>query len=565
MKTSLRVALAQINPTVGDLSGNKKKIVSYIKKAKAKEADIVAFPELSLCGYPPEDLLLKKHFIQDNLLYLRSIVKETAGITALVGFADKDKKNNIYSAAAVIYNKRLYGIYHKIELPNYSVFDEKRYFAHGKTNQIFSLAGFEFGVTICEDIWNPNGPCIEQSKSGAQVLINLSASPYHAQKQNIRKKMLSELAKKTKSFVCYTNMVGGQDDLVFDGVSFIFDKEGKLLASGAGFDEELIMADILIPKSKKTRTSKLKRTVLSKKIDPTKKPPIKRHITKQMGYDEEIYKALVTGARDYIKKNDFRKVVIGLSGGIDSSLVAAIACDAIGYDNVIGVSMPSEYSSKATQYDAKFLADNLGIKFINIPISSIFNVFKKALSKEFRKTKSGIAEENMQARIRGSILMSLSNKFGWLVLSTGNKSETSVGYCTLYGDMVGGFNVLKDVPKQLVYSLTVFRNKKEGLDLIPKSIIKRAPSAELKPNQKDSDNLPDYTVLDQILKDYVEEDKGFEVIKKVRKRPNTVKKIIEMVDKNEYKRRQAAPGIKITPKAFGRDRRMPITNKYKEF
>ena len=562
---SIRIALGQINPTVGDLAGNTKKIVNFIKKAKAKKVDIIVFPELAICGYPPEDLLLKKHFVDDNLFFLKSIVKETKGITAIVGFVDRDKKNNLYSAAAIINNKKLKGVYHKMEFPGYSAFDEKRYFEHGKNNQIFSIAGIDFGITICKDIQNPNGSYLQQFKAGAQVLINLSASPYHAQKYNQRKKVLSERARKTKCFVCYVNMVGGQDDLVFDGISFVFDLKGKLIASGAEFEEELIITDIPILKSKRAKSEKLKRTVISKKIDPSKKPPIKKHITPRMSYEQEIYNALITGARDYIKKNGFKKVLIGLSGGIDSALVTTVAVDAVGRENVIGVSMPSMYSSKATQSDAKILAKNLGIKFIKIPINSIFNVFKSALSKEFKKAKTGIAQENMQARIRGNILMSLSNKSGWLVLSTGNKSETSVGYCTLYGDMVGGFNVLKDVPKQLVYRLSNFRNKEAEYNLIPRSIIKRAPSAELKPNQKDSDSLPAYPMLDQILKDYVEEDKGFEAIKRIRKHPRIIKKVIEMVDKNEYKRRQAAPGIKITPKAFGRDRRMPITNKYKEF
>ena len=560
----IRIALGQINPTVGDLAGNTKKIVNFIKKAKAKKVDIVVFPELAICGYPPEDLLLKKHFVDDNLFFLKSIVKETKDITAIVGFVDKDKKNKIYSAAAIINNRKLKGTYRKMEFPGYSVFDEKRYFTHGKNNQIFSIAGIDFGITICKDIQNPNGSYLQQSKAGARVLINISASPYHSQKHNQRKKVLSERARKTKCFVCYVNMVGGQDDLVFDGISFVFDPKGKLIASGAEFAEELIITDIPIPKAKKAKSEKLKRTVISKKIDPSKKPPIKKHITPRMSYEQEIYNALIIGTRDYIKKNGFKKALIGLSGGIDSALVTAVAVDAIGKDNVIGVSMPSAYSSKATQRDGRILANNLGIKLIKIPINSIFNVFKNALSKEFKKTKSGTAEENIQARIRGNILMSLSNKFGWLVLSTGNKSETSVGYCTLYGDMVGGFNVLKDVTKQLVYHLSDFRNKEAGYGLIPKSIIKRAPSAELKPNQKDSDSLPAYPMLDKILKDYVEEDKGFEAIKRIRKHPRIVKKVIEMVDKNEYKRRQAAPGIKITPKAFGRDRKMPITNKYKE-
>ncbi|MEW5758945.1 MAG: NAD+ synthase [Candidatus Omnitrophota bacterium] len=537
----LRIGLAQINSCVGDLEGNRKKIFEFVEKAKENACDLVVFPELAITGYPPEDLLLKKHFISDNIKTLNSLVKEIKQITAVIGFVDQNK-NHIFNAAAVITDGKLKGIYHKKNLPNYSVFDEKRYFESGFKNPLFKVGKFICAVNICEDIWEEGGVYAQQKKSGANLLINISASPYYIDKINLRKKMLSRRAKDLNDFVCYCNLVGGQDELVFDGGSFIFDKKGKLIAFGKQFQEDLLIADLGIVGAA-----------------PSGRP---KNIgqPRQMSRLEEVYSALVLGTRDYITKNGFKKVVIGLSGGIDSALVVAIAVDALGRENVVGVSMPSQYTSLGTKTDAEILAKNLKIKFLTIPIDGIFNTYLDNLQKEFSGRAKDTTEENLQARIRGNILMSLSNKFGWLVLTTGNKSETSVGYCTLYGDMAGGFAVIKDVFKTLVYDLAYFRNEKDKI--IPETIFTRSPSAELKENQRDQDSLPDYEVLDHILKGYIEEDKSIEQIIAKKFDADIVKKVIKLVDTNEYKRRQAPPGIKITPKAFGKDRRLPITNKY---
>jgi NAD+ synthase (glutamine-hydrolysing) len=572
MNNSFRIAIAQINATVGDLSGNLRKIIEYVKTAKGLEADIVVFPELAICGYPPEDLLLKKHFVKDNLKALDSIIENTSDITAIVGFADRRSVKNftLYNAAAVIHNGGLKGVYHKRALPNYGVFDEKRYFTPGNENFIFTLGRLKFGITICEDIWENKGPYKVQAELGAKLLINISASPYYAGKRETRKKMLAERAKSTKTFICYANLLGGQDELVFDGGSFIFNPQGELIASGEQFEEDMVVADLdMHPFSRSTFSRKGLRHKpcrcirLSYKEDNVEKPALSRRIFKALDGIEEIYEALVLGARDYVRKNGFEKVIIGLSGGIDSSLTALIACDALGKENVIGVSMPSRYSSQETQADAMLLARNLGITFMFIPINAIFNVYLITLEKTFFGLNRDITEENIQARIRGNILMALSNKFGWLVLTTGNKSETSVGYCTLYGDMAGGFAAIKDVTKTLVYELADFRNKMNSQKVIPESVFKREPTAELKFDQRDQDMLPPYSVLDEILIDYIEKDKGFEEIASKRKDPKIVEKVIGMVDRNEYKRRQSPPGIKITPKAFGKDRRLPITNKYR--
>jgi len=562
-KNILRIALAQINTTVGDLSGNREKIVEYISKAISFEADLVVFPELALTGYPPEDLLLRNSFIEDNLIELNRIAYSVKDITAIVGCVDKDKNGNIYNSAAVICNGKISGIYHKINLPNYGVFDEKRYFTAGSEIKVFKLGDVIFGVNICEDIWQGQSVAKIQASNGASVIINISASPYHAGKINLRKAELVKRVKETKAFICYNNLVGGQDELVFDGGSLILDNKTKLVASAEQFKENLIVQDLEI--NYLTRKS-LNRKVIVKlgAIKENKKAFLPRGITHVLDRVEEVYGALVLGTRDYILKNGFKKAVIGLSGGIDSALVAAIASDAIGKDNCVGISMPSRYTSNDTRSDAKILADNLGIRFMEIAIEDIFISYLKTLEESFRDTQPNIAEENLQARIRGNILMALSNKFGWLVLTTGNKSEVSTGYCTLYGDMAGGFAVIKDVPKTLVYELSLFKNKMHKSAVIPESIILRAPTAELKPNQKDQDTLPEYDVLDSILKKYIEEENSLEKIVSSTKIPaEIVKKVINMVDRSEYKRRQSAPGIKITLKAFGKDRRLPITNRYR--
>lgn len=566
MEKKLRIALAQINPTVGDLKGNRKKIKYFLKQAQQYKVDVVIFPELAICGYPPEDLLLKGHFVRDNLETLNSLIEETSGIVMIVGFVDSDEKGNLYNSAAIVQNGQLKGIYHKFELPNYGVFDEKRYFQPGERVPLFKLGGTIFGVTICEDIWKRDGVVKLEADRGAQLIINISASPYHAGKRELRKQILTERVRETKTHICYTNQIGGQDELVFDGGSAIIDPDGEIIAKGMEFEEDLVMGDLRIRESLKedTKTND-KNYIALDEVETAEKPPLPKRKYITLTRLEEIYSALVLGTRDYIIKNGFKKVVIGLSGGIDSSLTAVIACDAIGKENVIGVSMPSQYSSQQTQSDTKALANNLGIRLIVVPIASIFKAYLMSLEKEFKGLKRDVTEENLQARIRGNILMAFSNKFGWLVLTTGNKSETSVGYCTLYGDMAGGFAVIKDVPKMLVYELACYRNKKESKNVIPESILNREPSAELKPDQKDSDSLPPYPVLDEILKRYVEEDRSLEeIVLSTKFDSEVVKDVIRKVDRNEYKRRQSPPGVKITPKAFGKDRRLPIVNRYRE-
>ncbi len=560
----MRIALAQINTTVGDLKGNAKKTAEFAQKAKDKGSHLVVFPELTICGYPPEDLLLKDHFIKDNLRVLQDLAKKITGITALIGFVDMDDEKKLYNAAAFLYDGKVKSIYHKIELPNYGVFDEKRYFVPGTRNMIFGIGSVTVGVSICEDIWWNYGPCTNQVKAGAQILINLSASPFHAGKSKEREDMLKDCARRNKAFVCYANLIGGQDELVFDGGSLVFNPEGKLIASGRQFEEDLIFVDIDTPKKRKVSMRSVKSIVVSDEKIVTPKKPIERQITVRLSENEEIYNALVLGTRDYLTKNGFQKAVIGLSGGIDSALTAVIACDAIGRENVIGVSMPSHFTSGGTLADARKLAMNLNIKFSEISIDDVMSTYLVSLQQEFSGTKSGLAEENLQARIRGNILMALSNKFNWLVLTTGNKSEIATGYCTLYGDMAGGFAVLKDVPKTIVYEIARLRNKKAKGELIPETIFTRPPTAELRENQKDEDSLPPYPVLDPIITDYVELDKSLSELKK-RHDENIVKDVLRLIDRSEYKRRQAPPGIKITPRAFGRDRRLPITNRYKEY
>ena len=560
---SMRIAIAQINTTVGDLTGNCKKILDSVAQAKKSDAQIVVFPEMTICGYPPEDLLLKEHFVQDNLKALRSLTRKIKEVTAIVGFVDTDKKKNLYNAAAVISNGQIKGVCHKKDLPNYGVFDEKRYFTEGQGCRLFRQGEVSVGLNICEDLWNKEGSYKEQVRSGANLIINISGSPYDVGKFEQRKKLLIKRAKTNKVCVCYANLVGGQDELVFDGGSLVVDYKGSIVASGKQFEEDLIITDMeLMPVKKFVGGKGLKALAAIKQKKEIK--ALKPHLSKQFSQIERVYMALILGTRDYVHKNGFQKVAVGLSGGIDSSLVATIACKALGKDNVIGVSMPSQFSSQETQRDAKKLAGNLGIRFIEVPISGIFEKYREELQREFTGLPFGIAEENIQARVRGNILMAFSNKFGWMVLTTGNKSEVAVGYCTLYGDASGGFAVINDVPKTLVYKLAKFINAEEG-SVIPESIISRAPSAELRENQKDQDSLPPYNDLDRILKAYVEEHRSFAKTGLLSKDKGMIKKIINMVDRSEYKRRQSPPGIKITPRAFGKDWRLPITNRYREF
>ncbi len=559
----MRIAIAQINPTVGDLSGNARKITEHLQKAKAVKADLVIFPELAVCGYPPEDLLYKEHFVRDNLTALNDLRPKTKDLTAIIGFVDKGKKGELYNSAAVLNNGKLAAVCHKEQLPNYGVFDEKRYFVPGRNELIFRLGAAVFGVNICEDIWvNDGGVYLRQARGGARLLVNISASPFYAGKLEARKKLLRQRALETRSFICYVNIVGGQDELVFDGASLIYNPKGELLAEGKEFAEDFLVADLGVAAAPK-KSAKI--VTLSAPKNGSTKPKIRTELLAPVSRIESIYKALVLGTRDYVRKNGFQKVLIGLSGGIDSSLVAVIAADAIGRENVVGVSMPSRFTSSGTRSDGKALAENLKIKFYEIPIEGIMEGYLGALKEAFVGQPRNVAEENLQARIRGNILMALSNKFGWMVLTTGNKSEIAVGYCTLYGDMSGGFAVIKDVPKIKVYELAKFRNAEEGRDLIPRSVFTRAPTAELRANQTDQDTLPPYDTLDAILKGYVEEHRSFDKLTKLFTDKALVAKVIRMVDLSEYKRRQAAPGVKITPRAFGKDWRLPITNKYKEF
>ncbi|HVP78566.1 MAG TPA: NAD+ synthase [Thermodesulfobacteriota bacterium] len=576
---TLRIGLCQINTTVGDIEGNTRKILDYIAKGKKMGADLLAFPEMAVTGYPPEDLLLMPKFIEANLRAVKTIAKATSSTTAIVGFVSKD--GDIFNSAGLFHDGKLVDAYSKVYLPNYGVFDEDRYFQAGKENFIFTLKSTPIGLSICEDLWYPGDPIRTQALyGGAELIVNISSSPYHTGKSTYREKMITTRASDNLAIVAYCNLVGGQDELVFDGGSMIFDQNGDLIVRGKQFEEDLVLADLDMeavfrmrlhdPRIRRERLANEEKSL--RKIDlpshsssAKKKPPIPKSENKPPARLPEIYSALVVGTRDYVRKNGFQRVLIGLSGGIDSALTAAIAVDALGKAGVVGVAMPSQYSSRESLEDAKLLAKNLGIRFLTIPITEVFQAYLSTLAHSFKGLKPDVTEENLQARVRGNILMALSNKFGWLVLTTGNKSEMSVGYCTLYGDMAGGYAVVKDVPKTLVYELTKFRNKKEGKQLIPKRVFDKPPSAELRPNQKDEDSLPPYPVLDPILQAYVEEDKGLEEIAKLGFKENMIKEVIRMVDRNEYKRRQSPPGVKITHRALGKDRRLPVTNKYRNF
>jgi len=558
MEQKLRVALAQINCTVGDIEGNASKICEYIGKAQSIGADIVSFPELCLTGYPPEDMLHKKHFIDDNLKKIKELARAVGEIVSIVGFVDR-KGKDIYNAAAIIYKGKIFAVYHKMCLPNYGVFDEKRYFTAGEKSLVFKLGNICFGVNICEDVWCKNGPTSQEAFCGAKLILNINASPYHMGKINLREKVIAGQAKANKLFMVYTNLVGGQDELVFDGQSMVVNDKGRVIQRLEAFKEELLAVDLEIPQSK----GRCGKTVIkiADELAAKEKPPFPVHRRQVLEPVKEVYEALLLGLSDYVKKNGFQKVVLGLSGGIDSSLVASLAVDALGKDNVTGIFMPSRYSSPESEEDARQLAQNLGLKFITISIEQIYKMYLAVLEQHFFGMERNIAEENLQARIRGNMLMAFSNKFCWIVLATGNKSEMSTGYATLYGDMAGGFAVIKDVPKKLVYELCRYRNSLSPV--IPERVFTKEPTAELRPNQKDSDSLPPYDILDPILKAYIEDDKELEKIVALGFDKGTVAKALKMVDASEYKRRQSPPGIKITPKAFGRDRRMPITNKYR--
>ena len=576
---TFRLALAQINVTVGDLESNTRKILEYIDQARSLQADLVAFPELAVPGYPPEDLLFKRQFIQDNIARMRQIVEASNRMAVVVGFVDAGA--DIYNAAAIGYNGRLVDVYHKMHLPNYGVFDEDRYFKAGSQCPVYVINGTPVGVNVCEDIWYATGPTVVQRAAGAEVIVNINGSPFHEGKRSFREKMLATRAADNGVFVAYLNLVGGQDELVFDGASMIFNPAGEVIAQGSQFQEELVVADLHVeavfgsrPPDSRPRKQKptIVREIGESRLVPVSdysrnsdRPPVSRRDPCIYDPVGEVYAALVMGTRDYVRKCGFDKVLVALSGGIDSSLVAVIAVDALGRENLLGISMPSRFSSEGSALDTRAVAENLGIELWTISIEEAFSAYLDTLEPHFEGTEWGIAEENIQSRTRGNLIMALSNKFGWLVLTTSNKSEMATGYATIYGDMAGGFAVIKDVPKTLVYKLAEYRNSQGPRPVIPQSVLEKPPSAELRRDQKDEDSLPPYPTLDPILKAYVEEDRSFDEIVALGFDEPVVKQVIGLVDRSEYKRRQAPPGIKITPRNFGRDRRMPIANRYRPF
>jgi len=566
MTDRLRIAGAQIDLTVGDLAGNEQKILEAMAWAEDQGADVLLLPELAITGYPPEDLVLREGFVTENLAVLDRLAAASATVATVVGFVDRLAtevidddvvKRDVANAAAVLADGAVKGIYHKELLPNYGVFDEARYFAESRDPvRVWMMSGVTTGVSICEDIWSPDGPPSVQAASGAAVLLNINGSPYHIGKGEERAALLRDEAVRSGAVVAYLNTVGGQDELVFDGDSMIFLPDGTLAYRAAQFAEELFIVDVLVPEHRRPGIDPV--AVTEPRDTDTAAPELA--IGDRLEEDAEIYTALVTGLRDYVHKNGFSEVVVGLSGGIDSALVASIAVDALGPDLVHGITMPSRYSSEGSLTDSKALADNLGCRFDVVPIEPVFTAFLDSLAPLFGEASSDVAEENLQARIRGTLLMAISNKFGGMVVATGNKSEMAVGYATLYGDMAGGFAVLKDVYKTVVYRLAGWRNK-QG-EVIPQAIIDKAPSAELRPDQLDTDSLPPYDVLDSILERYIENDATVDEIVADGYERDLVYRIARMVDRNEYKRRQAPPGVRITRKGFGRDRRLPITNHY---
>ena len=571
----LRAALAQINPTVGDLAGNARRVAGYIERARDEGAQLVVFPELCLTGYPPEDLLLKTHFLAAARAALEEVAAGVEGIVALVGFPDR--ADDVYNAAAILADGGVAAVYHKMNLPNYGVFDERRYFQAGARPAIFECNGVKIGLTVCEDIWEPGPPATSVALAGAEVLVNLSASPYHAGKGAERERMLVQRARDNLTGVLFCNIVGGQDELVFDGHSLALDQDGAVVARAPQFEEALVLCTVApgTVGAARLRDPRHRGAVLAERasggprvqslgsfhVAPSS-VEVEGPVAVPLTAEEEVYAALRTGLRDYVDKNGFERVVFGLSGGIDSALVALLAVDALGPERVTCVTMPSQYSADDTRTDARAIAENLCIELLELPIAEPVKSFDALLQAPFAGREPDVAEENLQARIRGNIVMALSNKFGWLVLTTGNKSELSVGYATLYGDMAGGFAVINDVYKQWVFRLVRWRNEHEGRDLVPLSVLDRPPSAELRAEQRDDDSLPPYEVLDAILSGYVEGDLDAADLVALGHPADEVERVIRMVDRAEYKRRQAPPGIRISTKAFGRDRRLPITNRY---
>jgi NAD+ synthase (glutamine-hydrolysing) len=582
--TKLRLALAQIDPTVGDIEGNVRLIGESIDGARESGAQLVVLPELCLSGYPPEDLVLRRDFLDAVRQGLDEIAREVDGIVALVGFPERVERTPeelaqfdplidpppppAYNSVAVVAGGEVRGIYRKCDLPNYGVFDERRYFEPGAEPSLIEVDGVLIGLTVCEDIWHSGPPESDEVAAGAHLVVNSSASPYHRGKGRAREGMIGQRARSNHAAFALCNAVGGQDELVFDGASVVIGPDGETLARAAQFEPELLLCDLIVPaageRSEDGGAAARSVPVLAEletgahpgsDLEPRVAAPIASE-------EAEVYSALTLGLRDYVEKNGFEHVEIALSGGIDSALVALIAVDALGADRVSVVVMPSPNSTEETQADARTIAANLGVELIEIPIAPAMEAYERALEPSFEDSEPGLAEENLQARIRGNLVMALSNRFDWLVLTTGNKSELSVGYATLYGDMAGGFAVIKDVFKLLVYRLVAWRNEREGRELVPASVLERPPSAELRPDQLDEDSLPPYELLDRILEAYVERDEGIEALVAQGLPEDTVQEVVRLVDRAEYKRRQAPPGIRVSNKAFGRDRRLPITNRF---
>ena len=564
----LRLAAAQIDTVVGDLDGNARRVLDAYDAAEAAGADLVVFPELTLTGYPPEDLLLRPAFVTEASETLQKVAARTRRCVAVIGVPEPGR--DLSNAAAVCAHGRVHGMYRKQLLPNYAVFDEQRYFvARSDPPDLFVVAGVRVGVTICEDAWSPSGPILEAAAGGAELVVNLNASPYYEGRGRERETMLATRAEDASVPIVYANLVGGQDELVFDGQSLVFDEQGRLVARAKQFVEDLLVVDLdvrpmfrkrqLDPRGR-PRAAQLREIIVTEPHTPDER--VEPRIEPTLPRAQEVYEALVVGTRDYVCKNGFTDVLIGLSGGVDSSLVAAVAVDALGAEHVTGVLMPSRYSSGHSIGDAEALARNLGIRTHTVAIEPAHAAFETMLAPLFEGTEPNLAEENVQARIRGNVLMTISNKFGWMVLTTGNKSEMATGYATLYGDMAGGFAVIKDVPKTLVYELCHDRNARAGRELIPQNVLVKPPSAELKPGQLDADSLPAYDVLDPIIEGYVEGDLSVGELIARGHDADLVKRVARMVDRNEYKRRQAPPGVRVSPKAFGKDRRLPITNRW---
>jgi NAD+ synthase (glutamine-hydrolysing) len=569
----MRVALAQINTTVGDIWGNVERMADALERAVDSGADLVAYPELTIPGYPPEDLLMRPSFIEENIRALGEFAGQVPeGMVAAVGFVDLDP--DLYNACAVVSGGGVLHRYHKHYLPNYGVFDENRYFREGSGAPMVDLGGALVGVSVCEDIWYPGGPAREQALSGASVLLNISASPYHRRKGAFRERMLGVRASDYGCYVVFCNLIGGQDELVFDGHSVVFDPEGGLVARANQFEEDFLLVDLYPdqslmqrlhdPRPRKENPERKPEVIKVPGYEPAAAEPVEPRVEPSLSEEGEVLEGLVLGLGDYFRKNGFSRAVLGLSGGIDSSLAAAVAVEALGPRNVTGVLMPSRYTSEVSNTDAAALAKNLRVDTQTIPIGPAFDAYREMLAEAFKGLPEDVTEENLQSRIRGNILMALSNKFGWIVLSTGNKSEMSVGYSTLYGDSAGGFAVIKDVPKNLVYRVARHVNERKNREVIPDSVLCKEPTAELRENQRDTDSLPPYEILDPILEAYIEEDRGIAEIVASGFDEEDVRRIVRLVDRAEYKRRQAPTGIKVTGRAFGRDRRMPITNRYFE-